>query len=521
MSGEPAGKWTPPPLESAAESVKPTILVPGSHKDDTGAVIEIGTHDFADAVLAALPPGTLYRMEREVGWIEGGAGSSLFRAADESALRMVVDTHVRLASWGTVGRGKSAKPALKFTECTKDRATLVLSRAAGHAATRALKLLVNYPVYLPGWERAKPGWNDCGVYYDEPPALCEIKPDPIGALDVLDDLFVDFPLREEADRQNLYAAMLTILCRPAIEGTTPFFLAMAPMERTGKGKLIDTASHAIRGTSVPPTQIGREEAEVDKRITSHILSGAPVIHLDNLPTGDTVDSPSLASLATAYPLWSGRRLGANETILLPNRIVVFMSGNNPKATGELVKRTVPIVLSPRSDHPELRDDFQHPDCFGYADERRVAVLSALTGMVECWKEWGQPSPCTRMGGFERWVRSVGGILGLAGADRFLANYSDWCRAADDQNADLETLVECWATRHPGVDVTSSQIMTLVEELGIFDEVRAGKNDQAKAMRLSHKVLIPMVDRPVGAWTARRGGKGSNATYRLEKSFLGT
>lgn len=492
------------------------VLVPGLHKDDDGVIFEVGNDDFTSAVLEEMPDGVLYRMEREVGRLDGAEGAKVFRPLTETALRILLDSHIRLCEWETVGRGKAERQELHFKPCSKDHAALVLEAARTHPSTRALKILVSYPVYLPGLVLALPGWNDCGVFYDEPPSLVGVKPKPEGALDVLDDLVIDFPLKDEASRQNLYAAMLTLVCRPAIEGPTPFFLLMAPLERTGKGKLIDTAlGNAVRGIAIPPMQASREEAEMEKRVTAQILAGASIVHLDNIPIGEVLDSASLASLATAYPVWSGRRLGGSEIVSLPNRIVVVMSANNMKATGELVKRTIPIVLQPASDHPELRDDFKHPDCYAYALLRRPDVLSALLGIVE--KGRGTTEAQVRIGGFEQWSNLVTRSLRASGATAVMGNYSEWCRMADEAGADIETLIDRWALMFSGGDLTAAKVLEVCEALGIFPNVLSKPTPHGRLMALARLVLTPLTNRPVKGWLVQRNQSGSNSTYSLKRA----
>lgn len=500
-----------------------TVLVPGFHTDDEGTKIEVGADDFARAVLDALPDGAVYRMDREVGTVEGDPGARSFRTLDEASARILVDSHVRLGRWATV-RATEDAPAhqsLVFVSCSRDAAILVLAAARADQSIRELQQVVRHPVYLPGLTLCEPGWNSRGgVFYDEPAELVGVKPDPQGALHALDDLVVDFPFKDDASRENVYAAMLTLILRPAVEGPVPFFLAMAPLERTGKGKLIDTAvGAAVAGGQVPPMQIGRDEAETEKRLTAQILHGATIVHLDNVPVGEVLDSPSLASLATAWPRWSGRRLGGSEIVTLPNRLVVLMSANNPTSTGELVKRTVPIVLSPKNDHPELRDDFVHPDCVAYAAQRRPIVLAALLGIVEAWKAADRPATRQRLGGFERWTSLVISAIEHAGAKSVLGNYREWVRSANDQNADIECLVAVWAKKHTDSPVTASQVLDLVEANGIFHDVIAKPTKGGQLMALTRKVLRPLVGRPVGPHVVTKHDSGSNTLYCLGKSLF--
>lgn len=519
--GEPESKrsWKEPTEEEIAEirerldPAGESVLIPGSHRDDKGETTEIGNDDFTSAALDALAPGTLYRMEREVGRLEGAAGSMEFRPLSETSLRIVLDANLRLSRWVTRGKGKDVEQVCAFVAASKDLAMLVLEAAATHPGTRALKMLVSYPVYLPGLVLAVPGWNACGVFYDEPPSLVGVKPNPAGALDVLDDLVIDFPFKDEASRQNLYAAMLTMVARPAIEGATPFFLVSAPLERTGKGKLIDTAlGCAVMGKPIPPMQLGEDEAEVEKRITGEILGGAPIIHFDNIPIGEALDSASLASLATSYPIWKGRILGKTGNRELPNRLVVTMSANNPKATGELVKRTLPIVLAPLDDKPEMRSDFKHEDCYAYAIERRPLVLSALMGIIETGKS--VKASAVRIGGFERWSKVVTASLRAAGAVEIMANYEAWCRIADDGSTDMETLVATWRRMRLGAEQNATQILELCEAAEIFPGVFAKPPGHSRVSALSRQVLNVMLDRPVRGFMLKRTSSGSNSKYYL-------
>lgn len=505
----------------AAPSVQrdDAVLLPGAHTTEHGEYIEVGTDDFTSEVLARLPPGALYRMDREVGQIVGEPGHRRFQVLDETSTRILVDTHVRLGRWVTV-KAKNGEPehqAVAFLSCHKDAAGLVLSAAASHPAVRQLQQVVSYPVYLPGFVRAKPGWNDAGgVFYDEPPDLATIVPmKPDDAKAALADLLVDFPFKDDASRDNVVAGMVTLILRPAIEGPVPFFLAMASLERTGKGKLIDTAfGVAVTGSTVPPMQVGREEAETEKRITAQILHGSSLVHLDNVPIGEALDSASLASLATAWPSWSGRTLGSSTIVVMPNRLVLAMSANNPRATGELVKRTVPIVLAPKTDHPELRDDFVHPDALAYAAAQRPKVLAALIGIVEGWKAAKRPVSPLRMGGFERWAAAVVSALKWAGFDQVMGNYREWCKAANDENADMEALVEAWARMHADSPIPPAKVLELVEATGTFQNVLAKPTRGGQMVALGRTVLTPLVDRPVGKWVVHRSRSGNASLYYL-------
>lgn len=492
--------------------VLPSVFKPGTQATPDG-YREVSTHTFAESVIQHLGDDRLvFRLGDVLGVLEGDQGHRRFRPLDVDAARLVVDQAVRITSCK-----KDEEGVLRdaFHPCTRDLAGIFLAHARSTPQIRTLRSLVSYPVYLPGFDLAQPGWNaKGGVFYDAPAHLTEVTPSDGGSTLALADLFADFPIKDEASLCNLYALMLTRVLRPAIEGPTPFFFVMASLERTGKGKCLDVSSLAVTGERMPPMQVGGEEDEREKRITSLILKGAQAVHFDNVPTGVDLDSAAIASLATAWPSWSGRVLGASSMPTLPNSMVVAFSGNNPRASGENAKRSVPIVLESRTDAPELRDDFQHPDCYAYALEQRPAVLSCLLGLVERWKAEKRPRSKHRMGGFERWAAAVGGILHLAGCGAFLGNYTAWVKATNDFGADAEAFVAEWERLHPGETISAKQGMAMADEVGIFGGYFGGKNEIGRATSFSRKVLGALVDRPVGSHKISRIGSGSSSLYVL-------
>ncbi len=493
------------------------VLVPGQHIDDQGQVHEIGTDDFARSVIERLPTGTLYRMDYVVGELVGEPGARHFTAVTDHRLRAVVDEHVNLARWS---KGKDDTQIRTFVACSRDQAGILLAAAGNSPKVPELRLLVHHPVYVADFDLARPGWNGkCGVFYDEPPELAGLVPNADGAAEVLRDLVVDFPFKDESSRQNVFGAMTTVVVRPAIRGKVPFHLHMSSLERTGKGKLIDTAiGEAVLGRAIAPMQPGRTEEEREKRISALLLQGETVVHLDNLPVGEVLDSASLASLATSWPEWRGRTLGVSHSPLLPNNLVVFLSGNNPKTTGEIAKRTVPVALQPKDDHPEDRKDFVHPDAEGYARSRRRVVLEAILGMVEAWKAAGRPRAEHRrtMGGFDKWAEVVGGILACAGLKQWMGNYRAWVRGADEWTSDAEVLIECWAETHGTTAIRAAQVLEMIRKLEIYPAVTSKPTQEAQWSALGKRVLAPLMGRPVGKWQVACDGKGGSKQYFLRE-----
>jgi DNA polymerase-1 len=283
----------------------------------------------------------------------------------------------------------------------RDWAHLLLAEAETSRRVQQIDILASYPIYTPDGALAKPGWNPGNVYYDEPESLRGLKPDPSRARDILEDLIVDFPFRDEASRQNFYGLLLTPIVRPMLRGHTPMHLVGASLPRTGKSLLTEQVlGGLLYGRATPARQLVGDEGEVEKRILAMLLCGETIINLDNLK--EYLDSPSLAMLLTAET-FGGRVLGLSVDAMVKNILTIVATGNNVRATGEIAKRIVPIVLQPKTDEPERRDDFVYEDLPRHVRESRRVVLEVLLGMVEAWIAAGRPRGSVRLGGFEQWA----------------------------------------------------------------------------------------------------------------------
>ena len=487
------------------------ILIPGAYRDDQDRYIEQSNKDFADQVIGALPPDSIYRKSYIPGELIGSPGDRHWEELRADRVRLIVDEHVKLGAWYTRKQDESA--VLVYKPSSKDHAGLVIAGAQQDPRVRDLDLLVNYPVYGPDFRRVEPGWND-GIYYDEPPALRGLKPDrDVGRIrHELDELVVDFPFKDEASRQNFIGLLLTPLVAPAIEGNRPLHLLLSPLERTGKSKLVaEVLGGVVLGEQIPALQITERDEERDKRLLAALLKGDTVMHLDNLPA--IVDSPALASMLTAAT-YQGRILGASRIVCVRNTLTIVGSGNNTECSGEIAKRAVPIQLQPLTAHPELRRDFRHPNIGAYVKRARCRVLGALLGMVENWLARGRPLNEDRLGGFELWSETVGGILAVNGFDRWRTNEMTWRRAADPMGQEWESLVTAWWSRFGKQPL---QVAELLRFADVEDCLQSALNQRTpKGRHIAFgRLLRRKVGTPVARWVIRREEVGNHSRYYLE------
>ena len=126
------------------------------------------------------------------------------------------------------------------------------------------------------------------------------------ALQMIDGLLAEFPFVDDASRSVALSAIMTPVARGAMT-CVPLHAVTAPEAGTGKSFLIDVASVVATGEVAPVMAAGRTEEETEKRLAAELMTGQPIIVIDNL-NGD------LAATSFAKPLngrLSSRAFSAN------------------------------------------------------------------------------------------------------------------------------------------------------------------------------------------------------------------
>lgn len=249
------------------------------------------------------------------------------------------------------------------------------------------------------------------------------------AVDFLfNNLLVDFPFEDNSSRAHALCYILTpilmhVTKEDSLENHTPLFLFDAPTSRTGKGLLADVLSHIVFGTGKKSQPMPKTSEEFDKRILSELSAGSQLVFVDNVVTTarKPLVSDSLCVVLTAG-YYSGRLLGTNEQIEVPNMSVWAMSGNNTHLHEDLANRTIPIRLVSDFEHPDDRDPekFKHklPE---WGQQHRKELFEAVATIISAWHQAGCPKPTIAFSGFERWAAIMNGICKIVKVDGFLEN----------------------------------------------------------------------------------------------------
>lgn len=288
------------------------------------------------------------------------------------------------------------------------------------------------------------------------------------ARQLLLDLVGDFPFVSDGDRAATLALLLLPFVRSMIDGPTPLHLATAPVQGTGKGKLIDTALAPGCGV-VSSTPWTADEHEVRKTISSALRQGRVSIKWDNI--AGSMASQSLA-LALTERVWDARVLGVSEMFVAPIHTIWAATANNAQLDRDLTRRTLMITLDHKVERPE---DLSGPpgtgrgwqfDLPSHAVRNREQYVAAALTLARSWVVAGRPDPSAdtpAFGSYEDYRRVIGGILEHAEIDGFLTNLHD-ARAAASDEVGPEVEVFNLISTLGAVDVTTAKPARLLAEL---------------------------------------------------------
>jgi len=259
---------------------------------------------------------------------------------------------------------------------------------------------------------------------------------------IIAEIICDFPFVDNASRINSIATMIAPVVRSLIKGPVPMALFDKPQSGTGASLLTEIIGHISTGRPAammtPPTAA----EEWRKQITSTLIAGRAMVTLDNIE--GKLYSAVLASVLTSET-WQDRLLGRSEMVTLAHRIIWIGNGNNIQLGGDLPRRCYWVRLDAQMARPQTRTTFRHEDIREWVIEHRPDILSGILVLARAWVVAGRPEPddLPRLGGYEGWVKTVGGILAHAGYTEFLANQDAMYDANDIDTPQWEGFLTTW------------------------------------------------------------------------------
>jgi hypothetical protein len=315
----------------------------------------------------------------------------------------------------------------------------------------SLEAVVEAPIMRPdGTIFDTPGYDPETRLYYRPGEGFDVAPIPSSptkadtrrAIRLLDEAVGEFPYEDGASAANTLALMLTPLVRQAVNGPVPLALIDKPQAGTGGSLLAETVAIIGSGRTAEMLGAPRDEEEWRKQITAKLAAGATMITVDNVE--GALYAPSLARALTART-WTDRVLGRSETVTVSQRATWVATGNNIQLRGDLPRRCYSIRLDARESRPWQRENFKHPDLLSWVTANRDRLVHALLTLARAWFAAGKPKApnLPRLGSFEAWAETVGGMVSFAGIPDFLGNLAELYDKADAGGAEWEGFLQAW------------------------------------------------------------------------------
>ena len=291
-----------------------------------------------------------------------------------------------------------------------DVAQTILSRF-GQWKFPAVVGLISTPTLRPdGSLLAQPGYDpETRLILAAPPPISIIpdqptREDALAAVTLLKALLEEFPFAGKASLSVALSCLITPVVRAAFP-VAPMHVACAPTSGTGKSFLFDVAAAIAIGHPCPVMAAGRNEEETEKRLGAALITGQPIINIDNV--NGELGGDALCQVIER-PLVEIRILGKSERARIESRSTVFATGNNLRLLGDMTRRGIVCVLDARQERPELREFKGDPVAEVLADRGRY-VAAALT-IVRAYIVAGRPRVATALSSFEGWSKNVRSAL---------------------------------------------------------------------------------------------------------------
>ena len=275
----------------------------------------------------------------------------------------------------------------------------------------------------------------------------------------------EFPFVDEAAKSVALSGMLTALIRLSLR-TSPLHSYDAPTAGTGKSLLAEMVGLLATGSRPPAMSQGKTEEEDEKRLSTVLFAGDPVIHIDNCER--PISGDFLCSMLT-QEIVQARILGLSERRILPSTALVLASGNNLIFAGDTSRRSVVCRLDAQVERPDTRTfDF---DCHAEVLAARSVLVPAGLTVLLAYHQAGRPEKLTPMGSFTDWEWIRGALVWLGFTDpadtrmtildndpkkdELLAVMSLWeaCLHSDRvETSDINSQERCTALRNKLIEV---------------------------------------------------------------------
>jgi hypothetical protein len=369
-------------------------------------------------------------------------GTPYIAHMNDAALKHLLGKYMNFVRIGFKGPQHCAPP---------DDIVQDILRGRGQWPFPPLDALVEFPVFRPdGTLLDTPGYDKAtGLAYVPVPGL-RIPPIPehptdddlVAAITLIDEAIGEFPFQDKASEANAIALLLTPIIRQAINGHVPLALLDATRPGTGKSLLAELVALIATGRKAAMMGAPYDDDEWRKRIAATLSDGATIIVIDNVRS--RLQSAALDLALTSHTVQE-RILGQSKNGVYAQRATWMATGNNIQLGGDMPRRCYWIRMDAHMDKPWRRGGFTH-DLEEWVPAHRGELIVALLTLARAWYAAGNPTPAQplpRIGGFQPWVDTIGGMLAYADLRGFLGNTEDLYEQADNDALQWAAFLHAW------------------------------------------------------------------------------
>src|SRR5262249_29297636 len=282
----------------------------------------------------------------------------------------------------------------------------------------------------------------------------------------------------------------------------------------------------VNGRLCPVITASKSVEETEKRLGSILLSGIPIVSLDNC-THDL--GGELLCQLTERPIVKIRILGRSEMPDCECHTAVFATGNNITFKGDMIRRGLVCNLEALDERPELRV-FKR-DALDVATANRGAYVMAVLTIVRAYFAAGAPGVCRMFGGRAAWTQLVTTPVVWLGEPGPLKSLED-IREEDWELANIREFFEVWLAYDLGLDTdhTAADIAEIACRPPAPNDY-APQSFKYLLLRVAAIKGAPDIVSPerLGWWLRRISGRGVSIVdadekthrYRLIKGSTGT
>lgn len=307
----------------------------------------------------------------------------------------------------------------------------------------------------------------------EPPLMPTIPDHPtpedaLTSLALLERLICESPFVDQVSRSVALSGLITPVVRGAFP-VAPMHVASAPVAGSGKSHLWDMAAAISSGQQRMPVIAAGNEEETEKRLAGVMLTGQPLVSIDNVNgelKGDFLCQAIEQHFLDVRPL--GR---SNIVRIATGGVSFYATGNNIIIVGDLCRRTITSRLDAKLENPQLRQ-FKNDPVRDILSNRGAYIAACLT-ICRAYIVAGRPNPAPRLASFAGWSDTVRSALIWLGEADPVDSMAE-TRAEDPQRAVLSDLLHAWSKDHgtgKGSDVPLAVIMEkalMLEKMGGYE-----------------------------------------------------